>query len=176
VLATQNPVEFEGTFALPQAQLDRFLLRARMGYPDGEGERRIARRHQGAADPLEAIEPVVARDRLLALRDLVRTVLVADEVEAYAVALVRATRGHADIELGASPRATVALYRTAQAAAALAGRPFVTPDDVKAVAPAVLEHRLVVNLDRSLRGATAAGALAEILKSTPVPPVTGAGG
>ena len=176
VLATQNPVEFEGTFALPQAQLDRFLLRARMGYPDGEGERRIARRHQAAADPLEAIEPVISRDRLLALRDLVRTILVADEVEAYAVALVRATRGHADIELGASPRATVALYRTAQAAAALAGRAFVTPDDVKAVAPAVLEHRLVINLDRSLRGATAAGALTEVLKTTPVPPVTGAGG
>jgi MoxR-like ATPase len=176
VLATQNPVEFEGTFALPQAQLDRFLLRARMGYPDGEGERRIARRHQAAADPLEAIEPVISKDRLLELRDLVRTILVADEVEAYAVALVRATRGHADIELGASPRATVALYRTAQAAAALAGRAFVTPDDVKAVAPAVLEHRLVINLDRSLRGATAAGALAEVLKTTPVPPVTGAGG
>jgi MoxR-like ATPase len=164
-------VEFEGTFALPQAQLDRFLLRARIGYPDDAGERRIARRHQAAADPLDAIEPVIARDRLLALRDLVRTVHVADEVEAYGVALVRATRAHADIELGASPRATVALYRTAQAAAVLAGRDFVTPDDVKGLVPAVLAHRLVVNLDRSLHGATPETALEEVVERTPAPPV-----
>ena len=171
VLATQNPVEFEGTFALPQAQLDRFLLRAEVGYPDQLGERQIARRHQASSDPLDTIEPVIARDRLLDLRELVRTVRVADEVEAYAVDLVRATRTHPDVELGASPRATVALYRTAQAAAVLAGRDFVTPDDVKAVAPAVLTHRLVVNLDRSLHGATADGALAQVLTATPVPPL-----
>jgi MoxR-like ATPase len=92
-------------------------------------------------------------------------------VEAYAVGIVRATRAHQDIELGASPRASVALYRTAQARAVLAGRDFVTPDDLKAVAPAVLAHRLVVNLDRSLHGATADGALAEILAATPAPPL-----
>ena len=171
VMATQNPVEFEGTFALPQAQLDRFLLRAEVGYPDPLGERQIARRHQEIADPLDTIEPVIARDRLLGLRDLVRTVRVADEVEAYLVDLVRATRTHPDVELGASPRATVALYRTAQAAAVLAGCDFVTPDDVKAVAPAVLAHRLVVNLDRSLHGATARGALGAVLAATPVPPL-----
>ncbi|HEX5828548.1 MAG TPA: MoxR family ATPase [Candidatus Limnocylindrales bacterium] len=171
VIATQNPVEFEGTFALPQAQVDRFLLRARVGYPEEAGERAIARRHQAAANPLDGIRPVIARERLLALRELVRTVRVADEVEAYAVALVRATRSNPDIELGASPRAAVALYRASQAAAVLAGRDFVTPDDVKAVAPAVLEHRLVVNLDRSLHGATAEGALAAVLASTPVPPI-----
>jgi MoxR-like ATPase len=171
VIATQNPVEFEGTFALPQAQLDRFLLRAEVGYPDPLGERQIARRHQETADPLDTIEPVISRDRLLELRDLVRTVSVADEVEAYAVDLVRATRTHPDVELGASPRATVALYRTSQAAAVLAGREFVTPDDVKAVAPAVLTHRLVVDLDRSLHGATAGGALAQVLAATPVPPL-----
>ena len=171
VVATQNPVEFEGTFALPQAQLDRFLLRARMGYPDDDGERAIARRHQAAADPLDTIEPVIACDRLLELRDQVRTVRVADEVEAYAVSLVRATRSHPDIELGASPRATVALYRVAQARAVLGGRDFVTPDDVKAVAPAVLTHRLVVGLDRSLHGATAEAALSHVLATTPVPPL-----
>ena len=176
VLATQNPVEFEGTFSLPQAQLDRFLLRARVGYPDADGERRIARRHQAAADPMESIDPVITRERLLELRELVRTVRVAEEVEGYAVALVRATRGHPDIELGASPRAAVALYRTSQAAAVLSGRDFVTPDDVKAIAPAVLEHRLVVNLDRSLHGATASGALAQVLGTTAVPPVLGGGG
>jgi MoxR-like ATPase len=171
VMATQNPVEFEGTFALPQAQLDRFLLRARVGYPDDEGERRIARRHQDAADPLDTIEPVIDRERLLTVRDRVRTVRVADEVEAYVVAVVRATREHADIDLGGSPRATVGLYRAAQAAAVLAGRSFVTPDDVKGVAKAVLAHRLVVNLDRSLYGATTDAVMASILAAVPAPPI-----
>jgi MoxR-like ATPase len=173
VLATQNPVEFEGTFALPQAQLDRFLVRARIGYPDESGERRIARRHRDEAEPLELIKPVLDAARLLALRDEVRRVRVADEVEAYVVAIVRATRAHEDLVLGASPRATVALYRVAQAAAVLDGRSFVLPDDVKAVAPAVLGHRLVVDLDRSLRGATADSALAAVLDRVPVPPLTG---
>jgi MoxR-like ATPase len=175
VLATQNPVEFEGTFALPQAQLDRFLLRARVGYPDGDAERQIARRYQAAAEPLEAIQPVISRERLLQSRDRVRTVRVADEVEAYLVDVVRATRSHPELSLGASPRATVALYRAAQAAAVLDARDYVTPDDVKAVAPAVLTHRLVVDLDRSLRGATAEGAVASILEAVPVPPVTAGG-
>jgi MoxR-like ATPase len=171
VLATQNPVEFEGTFALPQAQLDRFLVRVQIGYPDEAGERRIARRHQADAEPLERIIPIANAGRLLALRDEVRRVHVGDEVEAYVVALVQATREHADIQLGASPRATVALYRVAQAAAVLAGRAFVMPDDVKSVARAVLAHRLVVDLDRSLRGATPESALASILESVPVPPL-----
>jgi MoxR-like ATPase len=171
VLATQNPIEFEGTFALPQAQLDRFLVRIRIGYPDEAGERRIAARHQADAEPLERIEPIADAGQLLALRDEVRRVHVGDEVEAYVVALVRATRAHEDIQLGASPRATVALYRVAQAAAVLAGRSFVLPDDVKLVAPAVLAHRLVVDLDRSLRGATADSALASLLEAVPVPPV-----
>jgi len=171
VLATQNPIEFEGTFALPQAQLDRFLVRIQIGYPDEAGERRIARRYQAEAEPLERIEPIVDATRLLDLRNEVRQVRVGDEVEAYVVALVRATREHEDIQLGGSPRATVALYRVAQAAAVLAGRSFVLPDDVKAVAPAVLAHRLVVDLDRSLRGATAESALAGMLDAVPVPPV-----
>ena len=172
VLATQNPVEFEGTFALPQAQLDRFLVRARIGYPDESGERRIAHRHRDEAEPLEKIRPVLDAARLLALRDQVRRVRVTDEVEAYLVAIVRATRGHEDLQLGASPRASVALYRVAQAAAVLSGRSFVLPDDVKAVAPAVLAHRLVVDLDRSLRGATADSALAAVLERVPVPPLS----
>lgn len=171
VLATQNPVEFEGTFALPQAQLDRFILRVRLGYPSAGAEGTIARRHQADAEPLDRIEPVLDGPRLLALRDAVRRVRVSPEVEAYVVALVRATRVHEDLQLGASPRASVALYRVAQAAAVIAGRSFVLPDDVKAVAPAVLGHRLVVDLDRSLRGATADGALATILATVAVPPV-----
>jgi MoxR-like ATPase len=171
VLATQNPVEFEGTFSLPQAQLDRFLLRVRIGYPGEEDERRIARRHQAAAEPLDSIRPVADAARLGALRDEVRRVVVSDEVEAYAVSIVRATRGHADLQLGASPRSSVALYRAAQAAALLDGRAFVLPDDVHDIAPAVLTHRLVVDLDRSLRGATAESAMAAIIDAVAAPPL-----
>ncbi len=171
VLATQNPIEFEGTFALPQAQLDRFLLRVTIGYPEEAAERTIARRYQAAAEPLDAIEPIIDGARLLALRDQVRRIRVADEVEAYAVALVRATRVHPDLQLGASPRATVALYRAAQAAALLDGRRFVLPDDIQSLARAVLGHRLVVDLDQSLRGASVDAALSAILATVPVPPV-----
>jgi MoxR-like ATPase len=174
VLATQNPIEFEGTFALPQAQLDRFLVRARIGYPDEAGERRIARRYQATPEPLDALEAIADGARILALRDAVRRVRVADEVETYIVEITRATRSHPDIELGASPRATVALYRTAQAAAVLAGRSFVLPDDVKSVASAVLEHRLVVDLDRSIHGATSASVMESIMASVPAPPVADA--
>lgn len=173
VLATQNPVEFEGTFALPQAQLDRFLLRAGLGYPVEADERTIARRYQLAGEPLDTIEPIIDAARLIALRDEVRRVRVGDEVEAYVVALVRTTRTHPDLELGASPRATVALYRASQAAAVLAGRSFVLPDDVKLLVQPVLAHRLVVDLDRSLRGVSATSALAAILDSVPAPPLPG---
>ncbi len=171
VLATQNPIEFEGTFSLPQAQLDRFLVRGRIGYPDAHGERRIARRYRDRAEPLDAIEPVISGADVLELRDRARTVLVTPEVEAYIVAIVRATREHPDLQLGASPRASVGLYRAAQAAAVLDGRDFVTPDDVKGLAGPVLTHRLVVDLDRSLRGVTADAIAAAILESVPVPPV-----
>ena len=171
VLATQNPIEFEGTFSLPQAQLDRFLVRGRIGYPDVFGERRIARRYQDGAEPLDAIEPVIGAADILELRTRARTALVTTEVEAYAVAIVRATREHPDLQLGASPRASVGLYRAAQAAAVLDGRNFVTPDDVKQLAGPVLVHRLVVDLDRSLRGVTAESIVAAILESLPVPPV-----
>lgn len=171
VVATQNPIEFEGTFSLPQAQLDRFLVRGRIGYPSAIAEGRIARRYQAAVDPLENIKPVVGAAEVVALRDQARTVLVTAEVEAYIVAIVRATREHPDIQLGASPRATVGLYRAAQAGAALDGRAFVTPDDVKALAGPVLSHRIIVDLDRSLRGATAESAIDAILDTVPVPPV-----
>jgi MoxR-like ATPase len=171
VLATQNPVEFEGTFSLPQAQLDRFLLRIRIGYPEEAAERRIARRHRAEAEPLDAIRPVADAARIGRLRDEVRGVVVSDEVEAYAVAIVRATRAHGDLQLGASPRSSVALYRAAQAAALLDGRSFVLPDDVRAIAPSVLTHRLVIDLDRSLRGATAEAAMDGILDEVPAPPL-----
>ena len=168
VLATQNPVELEGTFALPEAQLDRFLVRISLGYPGEDDERTIARRYRDTAEPLEALAPVLEAAALPAIRDAVRTVTVSDEVEAYLVRLVRATRDHPDLQLGASPRASVALYRAAQAAAFLSGRDFVLPDDVADISGAVLTHRLVVDVDRELRGATASGAMSEIRERVPV--------
>ncbi len=169
VLATQNPIELEGTFALPEAQLDRFLVRIQLGYPEADAEHLIARRHQGQAEPLDGVPVVSSADGLLALRDGVRTIRVADEVEGYLVSLVRATRAHPDVRLGASPRSSVALYRASQGWAALDGRDFVLPDDVRAVASAVLAHRLLLDLDRELRGASVAQVVADVLAEVPVP-------
>ncbi len=169
VLATQNPVEFEGTFALPQAQLDRFLVRARIGYPSAIDEGRIARRYRDRAEPLDAIRPVADGPTILDLRDVVRQTHVSADVEQYLVDVVRQTRLHPDLSLGASPRSTVALYRAAQASAVLEGRDFVLPDDVKALCGPVLAHRLVVDLDRSLHGVTMDDVLTEILQAVPVP-------
>jgi MoxR-like ATPase len=169
LLATQNPIELEGTFALPEAQLDRFLLRIAVGYPDEDSERRIARRHQASAEPLDDVPTVIQTEEALKLRATARTIHVSEDVEAYVVALVRATRGHADVRLGASPRSSVALYRVAQASALLDGRGFVLPDDVRRVAHAVLDHRLLLEVDRELRGATTAGVVQEVIDSVPVP-------
>ncbi len=169
VLATQNPIELEGTFALPEAQLDRFLLRIAMGYPSTASEHAIARRYQADAEPLDRVPTVATADTILSLRESVRQIRVADEVEAYLVSLVRATREHPDIRLGASPRSSVALYRASQAWAALDGREFVLPDDVRAVAHGVLEHRILLDLDRELRGATEEAVVDAVLDEVPVP-------
>jgi MoxR-like ATPase len=168
VLATQNPIELEGTFALPEAQLDRFVVRIALGYPDEADERTIARRYREASEPLDAVAAVLDPADLPSLRDATRRVTVSDEVEQYLVRIVRATRDHPDLQLGASPRASVSLYRAAQARALLEGRDFVLPDDVAALAGPVLEHRLVVDVDRELRGATAGAAMAEVLERVPV--------
>ena len=168
VLATQNPVELEGTFALPEAQLDRFLVRIVLGYPDEADERTIARRYRTSDEPLDAVQPVLERADLPGLRDATRGVTVSDEVEAYLVGIVRATRDHADLQLGASPRASVALYRAAQALAFIEGRDFVLPDDVSALAGPVLTHRLLVDVDRELRGATAPDVISEVLEAVSV--------
>ena len=168
VLATQNPVELEGTFALPEAQLDRFLVRIVLGYPDEEDERSIARRYRAADEPLESVRAVMDPAALPGLRAAARQVTVSDEVESYVVRLVRATREHPDLQLGASPRASVALYRAAQALALIEGRDFVLPDDVTSLVAPVLTHRLVVDVDRELRGATAGEAIGEVLESVSV--------
>jgi MoxR-like ATPase len=169
VVATQNPVELEGTFTLPEAQLDRFLVLISLGYPSKDDERRIARRYREIDDPLDRIKPIVSNDELLALRQAVRGIVLSEAVEGYVVDLVRKTRDHADLRLGASPRATVALYRASQAWAALEGRSFVLPDDVVAVARPVLGHRLLLDMDRLLRGSTVERVLTEVLESVPVP-------
>jgi MoxR-like ATPase len=169
LLATQNPIELEGTFSLPEAQLDRFLVRVSLGYPDEAGERAIARRYADDAEPLERVATVAGPDAILSLKNAARSVLVSDDVERYVVALTRATREHPDVQLGASPRASVSLYRAAQAWALLSGRSFVLPDDVQAVARPVLGHRILIDVDRQLRGGSVHRVLDDILASVAVP-------
>ena len=168
VLATQNPVELEGTFPLPEAQLDRFLLRLHLGYPDADGELAVLRRFESVS-PLEDLQPVVDAEQLVALSARLPGVHVEDAVARYAVALVRATRDHAAFDLGASPRATLALFRAARAYAAINGRDYVRPDDLKALAHPVLGHRLLLSSNTRLRGRTADDVLDEILAEVPVP-------
>jgi MoxR-like ATPase len=163
VLATQNPIEYEGTFPLPEAQLDRFLMRLGLGYPSLADERQILlnlrRRH-----PIETLTQVVSGERLLELQPQVWEVHVDETVHDYVVRLVHATRRHGDLALGASPRGSLALYMWAQALAAIRGRDYVLPDDVKLLVPLTLEHRLIIKPESALRGKTVEGVLGEILE------------
>jgi MoxR-like ATPase len=168
VLATQNPVELEGTFPLPEAQVDRFLMRLSIGYPDEEGELGIVRRFR-AANPLAELEAVVSGSQILALQRTVRDVFVHPAVEQYIVRLARATRAHDAIQLGASPRGSLALYHTAQALAAVRGRSFVLPDDVKMLIGPVLGHRLIATSQARVRGRDGSAILAEVAQQVPVP-------
>ncbi len=165
VLATQNPIEYEGTFPLPEAQLDRFLIRLSLGYPEADDEvqmlRNLRKRH-----PIETIGQVVDGAELLNLHDAVTDVHMDESLEQYILAIVRATRSHPDVALGASPRGSLALYKTAQALAALRDRDYVIPDDVKMLTPLTLSHRLILKPDSQLRGRTAQGVLEEILERT----------
>ena len=168
VLATQNPIELEGTFPLPEAQVDRFLMRIRIGYPSEAAENDLLLRY-AQEDPLESLAPVVTADEVIALQQEVRAVRVEESVREYLVRLVRATRDHGAVHLGVSPRGTLALYRTAQALAALRGRSFVIPDDVKTLAPHVLTHRLLISPQTRLRGRTPEEIVQEIVDQVPVP-------
>jgi MoxR-like ATPase len=168
VMATQNPVELEGTFPLPEAQLDRFLMQISLGYPSHEDDRTILRRFR-EEDPLETLSPVVQGADLLELQSLVRKVRVSEPVEDYLISLVHASRSHPMVELGASPRAMLALYHTSQGLAAIRGRSFAIPDDVKALAPYVLVHRIIPKAQSQLRGATARDILRDVVNSIPVP-------
>jgi MoxR-like ATPase len=168
ILATENPVELEGTFPLPEAQLDRFLLRIPIGYPTETEENGILERFR-KVDPLTDLAPVTGPDVLKALIEQVRDIRVEQSVQHYMVALVRATRQHTDVALGASPRAALALYRAAQAWAAIHGSAFVTPDDVKFIATRVLTHRILISPQMRVRGRTAEDVINVILESVPVP-------
>ena len=168
MLATQNPVELKGTFPLPEAQVDRFLLSLRMGYPSADDEALMLERFR-AADPLAAVQPVVGPEDVLAVREVVRSVHVSGDVARYVVALTRATRESELVRLGASPRASLALQRAAQAVAALDGRDYVVPDDVQGVAAPVLAHRLLLARDAVVEGRTAEAVVGEVVRAVPVP-------
>ena len=167
VLATQNPIEYEGTFPLPEAQLDRFLMRLSVGYPAAADEKALLS-HLQREHPINALRPVVDGKQLLALQKAVWEVHLDETLRDYIIRLVGATRGHPDLALGASPRASLALFKTAQAYAALHGRDHVLPDDIRALVPHTLPHRLIVKPEAELRGQTALSILDDLLVQVPL--------
>ena len=168
VMATQNPIEMEGTFPLPEAQLDRFMVRVALGYPSPEEESVIFQRFERDTI-LPNLEAVIRSEDLVLMQKVPPTLKVDEAVRRYIVSIIGATRENSGLSLGASPRAGLALYKTSQAWAAIDGRDFVTPDDVKALAPSVLPHRMILSSTARLRGTTAEKLVAETLSSTPVP-------
>ncbi len=168
VLATQNPVELEGTFPLPEAQIDRFLLCVAIGYPSEDNENAILERFR-LGDPIEKLEAVTSPEEILQLIEARRNIRVEESVRNYIVKVARATRDHPEIELGASPRATLALFQSAQAWAAIQDREYVLPDDVKKMAPYVLTHRLMIAPQAQLRGRRPEELVADIVDTVPVP-------
>jgi MoxR-like ATPase len=168
VIATLNPIELSGTFPLPEAQLDRFLMRVSIGYPGADDEARILGMHVDS-DPITSVGPVLALDELVALQEAVRKVSVAPEVREYVVAISRASREHPAVRLGLSPRGSLAIMKAAQARAFVRGGRFVTPDDVKDIAHPVIGHRLIVDPEREAIEAERRSIVDEILQATPVP-------
>ena len=168
VLATQNPIEYEGTFPLPEAQLDRFLLRLRLGYPAINDEINILERQQ-YQHPVNDLQQVVSAEELLKAQEAIKSIYVAPAVKHYIVELTHQTRQHADVYLGASPRGSLALYRTGQASAAMQGRDFVLPDDIKALVKPALSHRVILGPAARLRDLSSDQVLDEILSVVPVP-------
>ena len=168
VIATQNPIDHEGTFPLPEAQLDRFLMRFSLGYPSPDEELRMLEILEGE-HPVNQIQPVVSAEELIAAQQAVRQVHVDPKVRRYIVQIVQASRQSEELSLGASPRASIALFRTSQALAAIGGRSFVQPDDVKRVSGPVLTHRMILRPEARLRKVTAAAVVEEIVEEVPVP-------
>jgi len=173
VIATQNPIEYEGTFALPEAQLDRFMLRRRMGYPKPM-EEIVILDEQKRTHPIEAIGQVLGLEELQQMQSAVKEIYVDQAIAEYIVRLVTATREHPDVYLGASPRGSINLYRSAQAFAAMDGRDYVIPDDVKGLAVAVLAHRLIVKSQASLREVDPDRIVLEIIEQVPIAVAAGA--
>jgi MoxR-like ATPase len=168
VIATQNPVDHEGTFPLPEAQLDRFLVRLSLGYPSLDEEAKMLQRMQHG-HPIDELNTVVAAAELLACQEAIRDVHVDDKLRRYLLEIVQGTRTHDDIQLGGSPRASIALFRTAQALAAIQGRNFILPDDVKRMVQPVMAHRLILRPESRLRKVTPAALLHEIVSDVRVP-------
>ena len=171
VLATQNPIEHEGTYPLPEAQVDRFLLRIDVGYPTGDQEVEILRRREARASDDMPVRAITTPDEVRSLQAAVETVHVDPAIDAYMVNIVAGTRTHTQVEIGASPRGSLALLKLSRARAALANRDFVTPDDVKAVAPYALAHRIILKPDPWIRGVRTSAVLQDVLNQTPVPKV-----
>jgi MoxR-like ATPase len=168
VIATQNPVDHEGTFPLPEAQLDRFLMRLSLGYPSIHEENKMLDRLQ-RSHPIDDLGPVATAAEILACQQAIRETYVDDKVRRYLLEIVQATREHEDVSLGGSPRASIALFRSSQALAAVSGRTFVLPDDIKRLAPAVLGHRLILKPESRLRKVTATSVVHQILAEASVP-------
>lgn len=167
VVATQNPIEFEGTFPLPEAQLDRFLMQLTIGYPSPEEEQQILRLLR-KEHPIQSLQPVVSTNELLEIQPQVWETYVEDSLQTYIIDLINATRDHPDLALGSSPRGSLALFKTAQAYAAIEGRDHVLPDDIQKLARYVLPHRLILKPEAELRGRTRRGVVDDILENTPL--------
>lgn len=168
VLATQNPIEYEGTFPLPEAQLDRFMMKISVGYPEPDDEKAILRRFK-TENPINSLQPVVSSDDILEIQGIVREIYVDESIDDYIVNIVKATRENHDIQLGSSPRGSLALFRSAQAWAVINGRDYVLPDDVKGLVRSVLGHRLIVKPETRLQGLTSEDVLTNILKQVHIP-------
>lgn len=168
VIATQNPIELEGTFPLPEAQLDRFLLRLRLGYPSEAEEEEMLVRFEGA-DPLSDLKPVTGAKEVVEFQNTIQKVYVDPVLRTYVVRIAQATRSHPEVELGASPRASIGLYRCSQALSAIRGREYVTPDEIKTIAPFALAHRVILKSQARLRERTPESIIQEILDQLEVP-------
>jgi len=168
VMATQNPIELEGTFPLPEAQVDRFMLKIQIGYPSQAEENQILRRFR-AADPLSELQQVATPEEIIAAQKERQDIRVEETIQDYIVRIGRATRENVDIQLGASPRATLSLFQASQAWAAIQGRDYVLPDDVKSMAPHVFSHRLIISPQAQLRGRNSLELIEDIVSAVPVP-------
>ena len=169
VLATQNPIDFVGTYPLPEAQMDRFFLRISIGYPTIEEELDVLDRYSGKESPMKSLTPVCSAREVISMQELVGAVYCSREVRVYVATIAAATRQNAALQLGVSPRGSIALLRAAQACAVLSGRDYILPDDVRRMALPVLSHRLILTPEARMRGMTAEGILRQLLDTLAVP-------